>query len=775
MKVNPSSARSRPLKMLYNNFTMRHSDKPVQKLSEDSLGRKNFAIKLAHDIANWNDTESLVIGLYGKWGDGKTSVINFIKDLYENPSEINIEKNSKSIPTIIEFNPWFFSNSGSIIQNFLLEVGKELGQSNSEIDRQIANKIGMMRLYLEPVSTFGEKIESWMFRWLLPVLGLTLVEITDRIVDLNSILYWTIVIVLTLLSFLKFANKISEFFEDFYRKRSNLNDKTLNQIKEEVKEKLLERGQKILFIIDDVDRLTPDEVKVLFQLVKINLDLPNLIYLISMDVSTVGKMLTTSSINGDEYIEKIVQIPVPLPKASEEKISQFLFNELDALLKFFSKEKWDQERWSSIYRSGLGKIYLKRNNLRIIKRTISQMSVAAKVISKEVDAIDFICIRTLENFYPDLYHFISNNKEIFTTSNTHSEYQKRKLDDYKKTLEIELSKVEPYIKDFLLELFQPLKSNIENYSYGQETDTELRKNRRVSSPEYFDSYFYLDVPDGEFSSNELNSIISISDDYNKLIDIFNSYLEESKDIRKLFKTILDFVDELPRDVGGGVSFMTALFDIYPKVSEMRSLDMFDFGGAMDVMRLTHFYLKSLKNEEMADEIVRESIDKTTSLSAAVNLLSLNDRRDRDGTSSTSRDWTISKEVVASLESKLLGMIKTAARKGILDQEPGFANIIYRWKEWGSVEDVLAYVQKLVKTNKGLANFISGFISNNLLSTTKSTELLKRINIESMKEFFDVDHFYEKIKKAKTDSFTNKQKEAFRVYLECYENKDNPRF
>src|SRR6266446_6961645 len=59
-------------------------DRPIESPGQDLLGRTRFASGLAALIANAPPRSSLRIGIYGGWGEGKTSVLQLIKrDLEE--------------------------------------------------------------------------------------------------------------------------------------------------------------------------------------------------------------------------------------------------------------------------------------------------------------------------------------------------------------------------------------------------------------------------------------------------------------------------------------------------------------------------------------------------------------------------------------------------------------------------------------------------------------------------------------------------------------------
>src|SRR5687768_12462502 len=56
------------------------TDAPITEPEEDRFGRHAWARRVAHTIAAQDDPASLVVGIYGPWGDGKTSDLNLISD-----------------------------------------------------------------------------------------------------------------------------------------------------------------------------------------------------------------------------------------------------------------------------------------------------------------------------------------------------------------------------------------------------------------------------------------------------------------------------------------------------------------------------------------------------------------------------------------------------------------------------------------------------------------------------------------------------------------------
>lgn len=58
------------------------TDAAVERPEQDRFRRWPFAQRVAQTIAQRRDPASLVVGIYGDWGEGKTSVLNFIPTIF---------------------------------------------------------------------------------------------------------------------------------------------------------------------------------------------------------------------------------------------------------------------------------------------------------------------------------------------------------------------------------------------------------------------------------------------------------------------------------------------------------------------------------------------------------------------------------------------------------------------------------------------------------------------------------------------------------------------
>src|SRR5689334_5973269 len=88
-------------------------DTPVESEKQDRFQRYGFAKRIAK-IVEGNYHKSLVIGIYGKWGEGKTSLMNFIQS--------ELDENT----VVINFNPWLFQDERNLIKSFFESIATAL-------------------------------------------------------------------------------------------------------------------------------------------------------------------------------------------------------------------------------------------------------------------------------------------------------------------------------------------------------------------------------------------------------------------------------------------------------------------------------------------------------------------------------------------------------------------------------------------------------------------------------------------------------------------------
>src|SRR6266581_8674542 len=105
-------------------------DNPARSREEDEFNWWPFCKRLADTIAGFEARDGApVIGIYGRWGYGKTAVLNFIREELQREHANTIE--------ILEFNPWMFRDQETLVRAFFqglaLTLDRTLGGTGQKV------------------------------------------------------------------------------------------------------------------------------------------------------------------------------------------------------------------------------------------------------------------------------------------------------------------------------------------------------------------------------------------------------------------------------------------------------------------------------------------------------------------------------------------------------------------------------------------------------------------------------------------------------------------
>jgi len=103
------------------------SDAALENPDDDKFDRRAFAQRVAQTVGSKIDPSSIVIGIYGPWGDGKTTVLNFV------------EKSLGEFESVVcfRFNPWRFEDETVLLYTFFESLAQLLNRRLSNNKEEI--------------------------------------------------------------------------------------------------------------------------------------------------------------------------------------------------------------------------------------------------------------------------------------------------------------------------------------------------------------------------------------------------------------------------------------------------------------------------------------------------------------------------------------------------------------------------------------------------------------------------------------------------------------
>jgi hypothetical protein len=312
-----------------------HPEHAVESLKDDVLHRDQFAQRLVRTLISEKTRKATgnVVGLAGSWGSGKSSLLNFVEEqiLNEYPQAI-----------VVRFNPWLVSGRNDLVKEFLGELLAMIAHSKGKI----AQTEQLMKVLID----YGTRLS--------PVLDFVPGGAAAR-------------------GIVTAAASIME--------RSD----SLAGLRKRLIQELATFPEPIVALVDEVDRVEDAEIHDLAQLVRSIADFPNVSYLLAYDATRVSEALGNGSAErGRSYLEKIIQLQIPVPALAPQEMTAVLRAELEHITGFsLPKGFLEHERYLQMEQLLVLRVL---PTLRDVKRLIGTFRAVYALVRGEADWIDVL-------------------------------------------------------------------------------------------------------------------------------------------------------------------------------------------------------------------------------------------------------------------------------------------------------------------------------------------------------------------------------------------------
>ena len=446
-------------------------DTPLSDIAQDRFGRESIVDLIVGSINQVvsSDHPCTVYGIYGKWGEGKTSLMNFIK------SKLLAQRKTDGI-SIVEFNPWLVNNDEALLQEFFKTV-----MSNPDDAVRVAfKKYGSLAIFASKtiVNTFA------------PGLGSSLAK------------------------GIKWAQKALDDSKS-----------SLAELKKKASEAIIKSRRHLVIMIDDVDRLDKEELHAMLRLVRQVADFENCIYIIAMDVDMVSKSIADYHggglhQDGRKFIDKIVQVPITLPQVSLSDMQKLIRKELSSTL----QDSANEEQIEGISKA----VFPFITTCRELKRYCNQLSFVLPYMIGEVNIQDLCTLEAIKMVNAESYSRIYEQEDALRhVVGPLSILSKDKgieeaANNYETAKEYITEGITGRLKDTINDTLDTL---FNDSSVLAQDDID---NKKLDTDVYFQKYFTQLVPGNLIPDRELDAFKAVFKELSveKMTDCFDNWLEK---------------------------------------------------------------------------------------------------------------------------------------------------------------------------------------------------------------------------------------------------------
>ncbi|QNT38788.1 AAA family ATPase [Pseudomonas asiatica] len=567
-------------------------DRPITTQAQDLLDRGGFAQRLALAINSWQHQESLVISLTGGWGSGKSSIKNMT---------IEQLKASRGCQ-LIEFNPWQWASQDSLSKAFFEEISRAIQRKDaSEQDKKLAKLLRHYGRYLN----VGASVVTTTAKWTPILLGSALVttglasvaqgNAAQVAVGILSAASWLGAAGPWLKKFGLWATNHSKSLEQ----QAKENALTLSEIRTELQQLLNARQKPLVIVLDDLDRLSAEQMKAMFQLVKAHMDFANVVFLLLFQRDTVEQGLTKVGFDGAAYLEKIIQAPLSVPTVAGGQLQTVLFSRLDAILAEEPQlqQRFDQEYWQQVFERGIRPFF---RNLRHVYRYASTLAFHCRLLRgtevAEVNAVDLFALECLRVFAPQTHAQLPHHKELLTDSEPFTRKDQTQRERINQVID-QLVDLAPELhqsntRRLLQTLFPTLDWVFSNGEHDELTKARWLIDSRVCRDEVFDRYFEFSIPQQDIPNSLLHELGRLITEPEFFTTLLTAHEEDRQ--AEILQRLLGLVEEFPLE--HSLAVVQTL--LYAGDQVGRRMSFTNWSPRLQVARLLRLFLR--RHEQAAE-------------------------------------------------------------------------------------------------------------------------------------------------------------------------------
>lgn len=369
MTDDPAFNRLKPPRRGTNNVAELTGDRPLSDVSQDRLGFGPIAANLAASLLAQTTRQGLVVGIEGPWGSGKSSILNLVAD--------HLKKKNPDVQ-IVRFDPWIVGQRDALVSELIENLAAAVqarvketkgklataGSKAADVAKKLRGYSSGLARRLAPVANFAG------------VVGVPLAGVAGEVLA-----------------------KGAELLD------STESKKPLVALKSDAETALAELSEPIIVLVDDLDRLEPNEAAEMMRVIRAVADFPNVLYLLGYDRDVLAGSLE-ASLNvkdGKAFLQKIVQVAFRVPEPEAFDLRRWLFEGAGQLFDAESTTAPDNlQRLQRVCDIQGGLLSTPRDVVHVL----NSLRLHWPPIQQSADFADMVWLQIVRMKSPKLYHWV---------------------------------------------------------------------------------------------------------------------------------------------------------------------------------------------------------------------------------------------------------------------------------------------------------------------------------------------------------------------------------
>lgn len=684
---------------------MLDADHPITNSSQDRLNRTPFAKALARSMLDHPRHESIVIGLYGGYGVGKTSLIHLtLEEL--NFASSNLLDEEK--PLVINFSAWSYSGEKSLVTCFFRRLIFALKKAEN-----VKQKEKLIELLTAYAAFFSPGI---------------LAEHNKEMTQMD-----------------------------------------LPAIKAEINYLLQLETRHLIIIIDNIARLTSQETQKIFQIIKSMANYANSTYLVALDKDKLVKEINDTNDNGEAWLEKMIQLPFYVPPILKQDLEAILADRLHSVLTEIPNMSWDNNDWADLYHGAIKFFFHQCRDItryvnilqfsyKRVRDTVNPCDYFA------LTAIEVFMPEIYQGILDNKDLFTDLLDHVYELTDVEREEEKKRCDE----IIIRSNKLPKEMILFLLtKLFPRLHKIYQPNIPIFYSDALANALKHLSSPPWFDGYFRLAIQPSQIAASEFKTILSLLSKP-KAFDHMLARLNQDNAIIKFLSQLDDPYILKKISKKHARTLIAALLDngdLFPVgIAGPLNLD-----SPARIHRIINVLLTEYSSQEERFIVLQEAINDAKKsiylLVYELDTLSLEHNQENEYFKPI-EFRQLSGKRLQTLGELIAIRIEEWAENDSLNEYPFLIPVLTGWLTYGHPEHCKHYVKKLTDTDKGLVFFLVSILKE-AIATVRNEYIYDPawvIYLDEIKTFIHPDDLVIHTKLIFEDPYFDKLREAEQIAL-----------